>query len=170
MNPKEQPTLYGPELLREKEKPRLSLMSEQKDAVRRITLGVEEVDETARQMAKEDVIKTLENGHSLNRLITNEAGDIIGYIACEDFVPKEAYIKYFATTGATRRNLFKWLQPLYEWLQIGMKQISIRDGDQKVFNLVWRHGGLWLDGASAEPENEWSSGGEFVFCLRKLET
>ena len=33
--------------------------------------------------------------------------NLSGYIACEDFVPQEAYIKYFGTSGETGRNLFK---------------------------------------------------------------
>lgn len=92
--------LYSPEQGRRG----LRLTEEQKDRVRAITLGVEEVDPAVREMALEDVVKTLENGHPLNRLVTSPGGELVGYVACEDFVPHEAYVKYFATSGGTGRN------------------------------------------------------------------
>ena len=83
-------TLYAPE----KSKEHIALSENQKDAVRNITLGIEEIDEDIRSMAVEDVITTLENGHPLNRVITDQEKNVSGYVACEDFVPREAYIKY----------------------------------------------------------------------------
>ena len=99
------PTIYTPEI--KDGETRLVLSDEQKNSVRAITLGIEEVDRTIREMAVDDVIKTLENGHPLNRVITDNYGGTIGYVACEDFIPNEAYIKYFGTTGETGRNLFQ---------------------------------------------------------------
>lgn len=94
--------IYTPE----KQKQHLGLTEEQRKAVRSIIMGIEEVDETIRAMTVEDVIRTLENGHPLNRIITGPEGKTQNFIACEDFIPNEAYIKYFCTTGLTGRSLF----------------------------------------------------------------
>jgi hypothetical protein len=53
----------------------------------------------------EDVLATLRNGHPLNRNITSPEGKIEEYIACEDFIPHEAYIKYLSINKAMGRNL-----------------------------------------------------------------
>lgn len=65
-----------------------------------------------------------------------------------------------------------WLQyqnqPMGEWLRIGMKQITGRDGYPSVFMLARREDGLWLRSRWAGPAHEWAPGGEIVFRLRKL--
>ena len=58
-------------------------------------------------------------------------------------------------------------QPMGEWVQIGMKQITGRDGYRYVFRVVCSSGGLWLDDSWAEPLDAWYSDNEFVFRLRK---
>ncbi|EKE20549.1 MAG: hypothetical protein ACD_7C00533G0006 [uncultured bacterium] len=104
-------TLYQPE----KKKEPLVLTAEQKESIRNITLGIEEVDESIRMMAVDNVAKTIENGHPLNRIITDKEGEISGYIACEDFVPHEAYIKYFGTSGQVGRNLLQEVPAFFEY-------------------------------------------------------
>lgn len=54
-------------------------------------------------------------------------------------------------------------QPLNEWFLIAMKQISDRDGDLGVFDLVRDSGGLWLSGGWARPGSRWNPDFEFVF-------
>lgn len=104
---KESQPLYNPERAKEEQKSQLELTPEQESAIRAITLGIEEVDPTVREMAVDDVIETLQNGHPLNRLIEGKEGDLQGYIACEDFVSHEAYVKYLGGSGTSGRNLFK---------------------------------------------------------------
>ena len=59
-------------------------------------------------------------------------------------------------------------QPMDEWLRIGTKQITDRDGSPRVFGLGRVGRGLWLDGYWARPASEWDPVFEFVFRLRKL--
>ncbi len=75
---------------KEDKKDEIVLSPKQKEQVISITLGIEEVDETIRNLALEDVINTLQNGHPLNRLIEKDE-NVEGYIAWEDFVKNEAY-------------------------------------------------------------------------------
>ena len=60
-----QETLYNPEKTK---KDHISLTEKQKEMINNITLGISEVDENITSFAVEsgDVIKTLENGHSLS--------------------------------------------------------------------------------------------------------
>ncbi len=54
-----------------------------------------------------------------------------------------------------------------DWMYIGMKQITDRDGGPVVFNLNCRGAGLRLDGSRAGPPRGWHSYSPFVFLLRK---
>jgi hypothetical protein len=63
------------------------------------------VDDTVKDLAVEDVLATLRNGHPLNRIITSPEGKIEGYNAREDFIPHEAYINYLSTNKAMGCNL-----------------------------------------------------------------
>lgn len=72
-------------------------------------------------------------------------------------------------TGPELRLKYK-NQPLNEWVRIGMKQITDSYGNPSIFSLERYDGGLWLDSRWAEPANEWDSGNEFVFRLRKAES
>src|SRR3989339_492418 len=101
------PMLYSRE--REKnveQEPRLQLNAADKEAIMALTRGVERVDPRLPELetGNNDVIRTLENGQVLNRIIRGQQGEVLGYVACEEFVPHEAYIKYFATTGETGRD------------------------------------------------------------------
>ncbi len=49
--------------IEKKEKNHLELSREQTESVRDITLGIEEVDQIVRELAVDDVVRTLENGH-----------------------------------------------------------------------------------------------------------
>ncbi len=130
-------TIYAPE----KEKKHLALTEQQKDAVRGITLGIEEVDETIRAIALVDVIKTLENGHPLNRLITDKEGEIEGYIACEDFVPHEAYIKYLGTTKQTGRNLLQEIPAFLEYAkELGYSKLNFHGWNERLNHILTRYG------------------------------
>lgn len=119
----------------------ITLSEEQRDAVRGITLGIEEVDETVRSMAVEDVIKTIENNHPLNRLITDHNGEVIGYIACEDFVPHEAYIKYFGTTGGTGRSALAEIPAFLEYAKSeGYTKINFHGWNDRLNHILTRYG------------------------------
>lgn len=126
-----------------KERPEtLVLNKDQKDAVRGITMGIEEVDETIRAMAVEDVIHTLENGHPLNRLITDqEDGKTIGYIACEDFIPHEAYIKYLGSTKNTGRDMLKEITVFLAYAkQQGYEKINFHGWNERLNHVLERYG------------------------------
>lgn len=58
------------------------------------------------------------------------------------------------------------------WMLIAMKQIRVRGGDPRMFNLHSGGDGLRLDAYGAGPEDGWDAGSQFVFLLRKrpLET
>ena len=130
-------TLYTPE----KKKEALSLTEDQKNAVRGITLGLEEVAEDIREMAVEDVIHTLENGHPLNRVITSQEGDTTGYVACEDFVPNEAYIKYLGTTKQTGRNLLKEIPAFLNYAKdLGYTKLNFHGWNERLNNILKRYG------------------------------
>lgn len=133
----ENSTIYIPE----KKKDVLSLTEGQKNAVRNITLGIEEVDEAVREMAAEDVIITLENGHPLNRVITGTEGGTMGYIACEDFVPREAYIKYLGTTKQAGVNLLKEIPAFLEYAKdLGYDKLNFHGWNERLNNILKRYG------------------------------
>ncbi|OGZ09827.1 MAG: hypothetical protein A3C14_00355 [Candidatus Lloydbacteria bacterium RIFCSPHIGHO2_02_FULL_50_18] len=54
-----------------------------------------------------------------------------------------------------------------EWMRIGIKQISVRDGYPNIFNLYRNDDGLWLNTSHAEPSGRWSASYQFVFRIRK---
>lgn len=130
-------TVYTQETINE----RLSLNDAQKEAVRAITLGIEEVDETIRSMAVDDVIQTLENGNPLNRIITDQKGATMGYIACEDFIPHEAYIKYFGTSDGTGRNLLRELPAFLEYAKAhGYVGLNFHGWNDRLNHILERYG------------------------------
>jgi hypothetical protein len=132
-----QQTVYTPE----SKKDHISLTEEQKNTVRNITLGIEEVDETVRSMAIEDVIHTLENGHPLNRIITDQEEKINGYIACEDFIPHEAYLKYLGTTKQTGRNLLQEIPAFLEYAkQQGYTKLNFHGWNDRLNHILERYG------------------------------
>ncbi len=131
-------TIYKPE---NKERTRISLTPEQKRTVQNITLGIEEVDETIRSMALGDVVETLENGHPLNRIISDQEGRIHGFIACEDFVPNEAYIKYFGTDSQAGRNLFEEIPAFFEYAkQHGYAKLNFHGWNERMNRVLERFG------------------------------
>ena len=58
-------------------------------------------------------------------------------------------------------------QPMYEWLNIGMKQITDSGGGPSVFRLARYDDGAWLDNQWTRPDRDWNPGGGFVFRLSK---
>lgn len=137
VNPIETTTLYMPEMAHEK----IILSEPQKEAVRSITMSIEEVNEEVRSMAIPDIINTLESGHPLNRLITDTDGEVTGYIACEDFVPQEAYIKYLGTTKQTGRNLLREIPDFIEYAQKqGYKKLSFHGWNGRLNHILERYG------------------------------
>lgn len=131
-------TIYQPE----KKKEHLVLTKEQKETVRNITLGIEEVDEAIRLLAVDDVVATLENGHPLNRIVTNQEGNTVGFIACEDFVSHEAYIKYFGTSGQAGRNLFQEIPAFFEYAkQQGYTKLNFHGWNDRL-NQALKHFGF----------------------------
>ena len=122
-------------------RPAIQLTEEQKQTVRQITLGIKEVDEGVRQAAQEDIIDTLENGHSLNRLITNQEGNLIGYIACEDFAPGVAYLKYLGSTGNTGLNLLREIPAFLDYAQDqGYQKLNFHGWNKRLNHILQRYG------------------------------
>ena len=133
-------TTYGSNTLENKKSP-IFLTEEQKNIVRNITLGIEEVDETIRSMAVEDVINTLQNGNPLNRVINDKEGKITGYVACEDFVPREAYLKYLGTTKQTGRNLLEEIPAFIEYAkQQGYTKLNFHGWNDRLNHIMERYG------------------------------
>ena len=133
----EQHPLYA----KEAKKNQIFLSEEQKGVVRDITLGIEEVDENIRELAVGDVIKTIENGHPLNRVITDNEGKINGYIACEDFVPKEAYIKYLGSTKQTGRNFLLEIPAFLEYAKNqGYSKLNFHGWNERLNHILERYG------------------------------
>lgn len=119
----------------------LCLNQNQKDAVRRITLGIQEVDEVVRAAAVEDVIHTLENGHPLNRIIADEHGETMGYIACEDSNPHEAYLKYLGTDYHAGRNLLREIPAFLDYAtHQGYTKLSFHGWNPRLNRILERYG------------------------------
>ncbi len=119
------------------------LTPEQKQVINTITKNIESVADDVLEMVigNNDVVKTLENGHPLNRLITNELGETTGYIACEDFIPTEAYIKYLGTTGATGKNLLKELPAFFEYAKSrGYTKLNFHGWNNRLNAVLQRYG------------------------------
>jgi len=132
--------IYSPETPERKNK--LVLTSKQADEVCAITLGIEEVDERVREMAVEDVVNTLQNGNPLNRLISDQEGKTTGYIACEDFVPQEAYVKYFGSSGQMGRNLLKEIPAFFDYAKSqGYTKLNFHGWNDRL-NHVLEHFGF----------------------------
>lgn len=75
-----------------------------------------------------------------------------------DRVPAETGVRY---------RLKYTNQPLYEWLNMGMKQIIDPRVDPRVFALYRDEAGLHLDYEFANPGNGWHPEAELMFTLRK---
>ena len=119
----------------------IELTIEQKEAVRDITLSIGEVDRNIREMAVDNVIDTLENGHPLNRIIEDKEGNTISYIACENFVPNEAYIKYFGTTSTSGRNLLREIPAFLEYAkEQGYAKINFHGWNDRLNHIMERYG------------------------------
>ncbi|OGI76226.1 hypothetical protein A3C57_01310 [Candidatus Nomurabacteria bacterium RIFCSPHIGHO2_02_FULL_33_12] len=132
--------IYKPEVL---EKKHLSLSDKEKGSINNITLGIEEVEDYIKSFAVEsgDIVKTLQNGHPLNRLIKNEKDETLGYIACEDFVPKEAYIKYFGTNASSGRNLLSEIPTFVEYAkEHGYTKLNFHGWNNRLNNILTRYG------------------------------
>jgi hypothetical protein len=119
----------------------VSLTPDQQNTIKNITLGIEDVDETVRSLALDDVIRTLENGNPLNRLIEDDLGNIVGFIACEYFIPHEAYIKYFGTTGESGRNVLKEVPAFLEYArEQGYTKINFHGWNDRLNRVLTRYG------------------------------
>ncbi len=119
----------------------LELSEEDKNTIRAITLGIEEVDPEIRELAVEDVINTLENGHPLNKIISGKEGEVAGYIAFEDFLPHEAYIKYLGTTGQTGRSLLREIPAFLEFVkQQGYTKLNFHGWNSRLNHILERYG------------------------------
>lgn len=127
--------------LEEEQPEHLELSEEDKGSVRAITLGIEEVAPEVREMAVEDVIHTLENGHPLNKIISGKEGEVAGYLAFEDFLPHEAYIKYLGTTGQTGRNLLREIPAFLDYAkQQGYTKLNFHGWNERLNHILERYG------------------------------
>ncbi len=147
----EQP-VYTPK----KETKSLVLTSEQKTAVSRITQNITTVDASVLAMAQNDIITTLQNGHPLNRLITNHGGEVTGYIACADDMsefgmhlePDTAYIKYFGTNEQSGRSAFAEIPPfLRAAREHGYRKLAFHGWNDRLNDIMVRRYGFNEAGA-----------------------
>ncbi len=58
-------------------------------------------------------------------------------------------------------------QPMHDWVVVGMKPFTVRDGDPHVFRVERDAYGLWLGDRWAKPDFQWGPDGQFLFCVRK---
>jgi len=137
---------------REREKnveqePRLQLNAADKEAIMALTSGVERVDPRLPELetVNNDVIRTLENGQVLNRIIRGQQGEVLGYVACEEFVPHEAYIKYFATTGETGRDLATEMPAFFDYaLEHGFTKLNFHGWNKRLNDILVERFGFKL--------------------------
>jgi len=119
----------------------IKLSDPERKQIRNITLGIEEIDDNILEMAVDDVSATLENGHPLNRLIINQAQELSGYIACEDFIPNEAYIKYLGTNTSSGRNLLKEIPAFLQYAEEqGYTKLSFHGWNDRLNNIMKKYG------------------------------
>ncbi|MFA7252859.1 MAG: hypothetical protein WC027_03310, partial [Candidatus Paceibacterota bacterium] len=124
------------------ESPQISLSPLDLEKVNSITALAETVPEEIRTKASTDIIRTIQNGHPLNRLWRNEQGELIGYLAFEDFEPNEAYIKYFSTEGLKEENPFRAISGLIEKARsLGYKKLHFH-GFNPILNHILEHFGF----------------------------
>lgn len=134
---KTEPLVYS----EDKKSDRLLLSEQQKGEIGAITESIVEVDENIRRMAVPDVIHTLENGNLLNRILTDQNGKVTGYIACEDWGPKEGYIKYLGTTRNTGRNLFREIPSFLRFAkEQGYEKLSFHGWNDRLNTILKRYG------------------------------
>ena len=126
---------------KKEQKTTLKLSDQEKHTIQEITLGIQEVDDALLEMATQDVLSTLENGHPLNRLIINQDQQLSGYIACEDFVPNEAYIKYLGTDKSSGRDLLKEIPAFITYAkQEGYRKLNFHGWNKRLNSVLERYG------------------------------
>lgn len=120
----------------------LVLTPQEKETIKNITRGIDDiVAPEIIELSLDDVIQTLENKHPLNQLIKNEQGKITGYVACEDFFPKEAYIKYLSTTGLEGKNVIKEINTFLETAkQNGYQKLNFHGWNNRLNTILGRFG------------------------------
>lgn len=96
----------------------IKLSPSEQDSIRNLTRGIDHVVDTEIiEQALDDVIDTLQNGHPLNTLIINNNQEISGYLACQDFEEKVAYLKYMASNESGDISFFKEIASLLQKAQ-----------------------------------------------------
>lgn len=130
-NPEQQPAILG-------------LSDREKQAILDITQGISSVvdpEVIGTAIGSGDIVRTLENGHPLNRLITNDSGEVIGYIACQDFTPHEAYLKYFATNASSGRSAFKEIPAFLAYAKSqGYQKLNFHGWNETLNRILQRYG------------------------------
>lgn len=120
----------------------LVLTPEQKQTIKNITRSIDDVvAPEIIELSLDDVIKTLENKHPLNQIIKNDQDTIVGYIACEDFIPHEAYIKYLSTQGIAGRNMIHEINTFLETAkQNGYHKLNFHGWNNRLNTILERFG------------------------------
>lgn len=138
--PNPEAPIYAP-VSEQTELPKLELTEEEQKAVSSIILGIEEVAEDVREYTVLDVISTLENGHPLNRIIKTQNGEAAGYLAFEDFIPHEAYIKYFGINRQLDRNLLREIPVFLEYAKAhGYTKLNFHGWNPRLNHIMERYG------------------------------
>jgi hypothetical protein len=138
---KENPGVFSLEENKEKKEKATEFSKEDKDQIKEITLGIESVSDEVKQSALDDVIRTLESGHPLNKIFRNEEGDIQGYIAFLDLNPHEAYIKYMGTDGEVDANIITEIKDIVEKAQTNnYTKLHFHGWNKRLNNVLTRFG------------------------------
>ena len=123
------------------------------DSISTINDATDAVPSDIVEQASPDIIKTLENGHPLNKIWRDEEGKIIGYLAFEDFSPNEAYAKYLATDGLdVNKPFFLIPEIINQAKELGYTRIHFH-GFNKKLNKVLTHFGFQMIGTDVSGEH-----------------
>jgi hypothetical protein len=118
------------------------LTDQEIEKIKQITVGINVIPEEIRERASSDVVETLQNNHPLNKIWRNEQGEIVGYLAFEDFAPNEAYAKYFASEGLKEENPFSSIPELINQARgLGYTKIHFHGWNERL-NKVLSHFGF----------------------------
>lgn len=136
----------------EKPQTQPTLSQQDIDNIKHVTDSSDVIPQEIREQASADIIKTLENNHSLNKIWRDGDGQIIGYLAFEDFAPHEAYVKYLATEGLTTESPFTIVPDLISKAkELGYNKIHFH-GFNKRLNKVLTHFGFVKTGTAVSGE------------------
>lgn len=128
------------------------------------------VSEYAKDMFHSKDFTTLPNPKMLSTVRLRVADLLPGNPTTDQIYAKakELGLELVPAEGGVRYRLKYKDQPLNEWLNMGMKQITDRYGFPSVFLLCRDGGGLWLRSVWAGPDGGWYPEGGVGVCSRQV--